>query len=272
MNDAALPIKISVATVTYNAADLLYRTLRSVERQDYPFIEHIIVDGNSKDNTLELVQQYQERNTISSNPHEINMTSEPDNGIYDAMNKAIFMATGDYILFLNAGDCFHSNSTISQIVKVVNDNKDYNATYPLNLPMVVYGNTHIVDDKGNFIRSRRLSPPKKLSWKSFRQGMLVCHQAFFARLDIAKKFFYDLRYRYSADFDWCIRIMKEAHRQHSSLTNAKLVVADFMEGGISSQRHRQSLFERFDIMRRHYGLLQTMLLHAYFVIRAIFKK
>ena len=110
------PLKITVATVTYNAAALINKTIASVEAQDYPYVEHVIVDGNSTDNTLELVHHYQERNSVASVPHEINCISEPDKGLYDAMNKAIDMATGNYIVFLNAGDVFHETTTLSKIV------------------------------------------------------------------------------------------------------------------------------------------------------------
>ena len=93
------PLKITVATVTYNAGKLINRTIQSVEEQTYPHVEHLIVDGNSQDNTLENVHHYRERNSIATVRHEIACISEPDKGLYDAMNKAIDMATGQYILF-----------------------------------------------------------------------------------------------------------------------------------------------------------------------------
>lgn len=80
-------------------------------------------------------------------------------------------------------------------------------------PAVVYGDTDIVDNEGRFLYHRRLQPPEKLTWKSFRQGMLVCHQSFYARSDIAKANRYDLKYRHSADVKWCIEVMKEADRR-----------------------------------------------------------
>ena len=81
------------------------------------------------------------------------------------------------------------------------------------LPAVLYGDTNIVDSDGNFLHPRRLSPPEDLTWKSFRQGMLVCHQAFYARIDFAIATPYDQQYRYSADVDWCIRVMKAAAKE-----------------------------------------------------------
>ena len=97
--------------------------------------------------------------------------------------------------------------------------------------------------------------------------MLVCHQAFYARTDIAKNLQYDLRYRFSADVDWCIRVMRESERMGLPLSNIGMVVANYTEEGATTQNHRASLKERFDVMRRHYGLLTTLVMHAWFVVR-----
>lgn len=253
-----MSIKITVATVIWNPGLLLQRTLDSVMEQDYDNIEHVIVDGRSKDNTMILLHQYQERNSLRAVRREINMLSEPDNGLYDAMNKAINMATGDYIVFLNAGDKFHSPYVLSEVAKCAESQ-----------PAVIYGNTDIVDDDGTFLYRRRLQPPPQLHWRSFRQGMLVCHQAFFARTDIAKENLYNLKYRYSADFDWCIRIMKTAERLGLPMVNAGIVVADYLEEGMTTANHRKSLFERFRIMAVHYGFLSTVWRHLYFVWRSV---
>lgn len=259
------PLKITVATVTYNAGPLVARTIHSVEEQTYPHVEHLIVDGNSQDDTLEHVHHYQERNSIAAVRHEIQCISEPDEGLYDAMNKAIGMATGHYIVFLNAGDRFHDAHTLEHIAQCVSQ-----AGKPQ--PAVVYGHTDLVDAEGRFLRHRRLAPPERLTWRSFRDGMLVCHQAFFARTDLARRFRYDLRYRFSADFDWCIRIMHEAARQGLPLLNARCIVADYLSEGLTTQHHKASLRERFRIMARHYGLLPTVARHAWFVVRSFTRK
>ena len=113
---------------------------------------------------------------------------------------------------------------------------------------------------------RRLSAPEVLSWKSFKQGMLVCHQAFFAKRDLVEP--YDLNYRFSSDFDWCIRVMKKAHTLH----NTHLTIIDYLEEGLTTQNHKASLRERFRIMTKHYGLVSTIIHHAWFVMRAVLKK
>ena len=139
------------------------------------------------------------------------------------------------------------------------------------LPAVLYGDTDIVDGEGRFLHHRRLSPPEKLSWKSFRQGMLVCHQAFYARTDFAIATPYDIQYRYSADVDWCIRVMKAAAKENVPLLNLKMVVVNYTEEGQTTLHHRESLWERYRVMERHYGRLQTFLLHCWFVVRSVIK-
>ena len=185
--------KFSIITVTYNAGAVLEDTIQSVITQTYRNVEYIIVDGDSKDHTLDIINRYRE--------HIHTLVSEPDKGLYDAMNKGIRLATGDYLCFLNAGDELHEDDTLQLMVHSITGTE---------LPDVLYGETAIVDEEGHFLRMRRLSAPEDLNWKSFKDGMLVCHQAFFPRRELAEP--YDLRYRFSADFDWCIRIMKKAIR------------------------------------------------------------
>ena len=137
---------------------------------------------------------------------------------------------------------------------------------------MLYGDTDIVDDDGRFLRHRRLAPPDNLSWRSFRHGMLVCHQAFYVRTDIAKAENYDLRYRFSADVDWCIRVMKRAEKMQLQLLRLPEVVVNYLDGGMTNHNHRASLMERFRIMCRHYGTVRTIGIHAWFVLRALLKK
>ena len=238
--------KFSIITVTYNAEQVLEDTIQSVISQTYHHIEYIIVDGASKDGTLSIINKYR--------PQIDQVISEPDTGLYDAMNKGIALASGDYLCFLNAGDCFHEDDTLQQMAHTINGNE---------LPDVLYGETTIVDSKRHFLQMRRLSTPEILTWKSFRQGMLVCHQAFFVRHTLVEP--YDLRYRFSADFDWCIRIMKKARTLH----NTRLTIIDYLEEGMTTQNHQASLNERFRIMAKHYGLISTVAHHIWFILRAI---
>ena len=242
--------KFSVITVCYNAQATIEDTIQSVIAQTYHHVEYIIVDGASKDRTLSIINRYRDR--IAT------IVSEPDKGLYDAMNKGLRLATGDYVCFLNAGDSFHEDDTLQQMVHTLRELTE--------LPDVLYGETELVDAEGHFVRMRRLQAPEHLTWRSFRHGMLVCHQAFFAKRTLAEP--YDLSYRFSADFDWCIRIMKKSKVLH----NTHLTLIDYLEEGMTTRNHKASLHERFRIMTKHYGWLSTVAHHAWFVVRAVIKK
>ena len=257
-------IKITYVTITYQAAKVLQRTLDSVLKQDYPEITHLIIDGASTDGTIEMVNDYIERSNASENGHKVLLMSEPDNGIYDAMNKGLRSLDGDYVCFLNAGDFLPAPDIASRIngqCSMVNGQS----------PAVLYGDTDIVDGEGRFLHHRRLAPPEHLTWKSFRHGMLVCHQAFYARTDFAIATPYNQKYRYSADVDWCIRIMKAAAQENVPLLNLHMVVVNYTQEGQTTLHHRESLLERYHVMESHYGRVQTFLMHCWFVVRSVFK-
>ena len=238
----------TVITVTYNAEQTLMQTLKSVQNQTYPHIEHIIVDGGSSDGTIELIKKHE---TVQTK-----WISEKDNGIYDAMNKATKMASGNYICYLNAGDSFYDNNTVEKIISTA---KQY------HLPDILYGETVVVNLKGAFLYKRRLKAPERLHWKSFKQGMVVCHQAFIIKRSIFEP--YDLTYRYSADVDWCIRLMKKS----KSIVNTHLTMIKYLNEGVTTTNRQASLKERYQIMAKHYGAISTLLHHAWFFVRAVLK-
>ncbi|NDV81630.1 glycosyltransferase family 2 protein [Bacteroides sp. 51] len=240
--------KFSIITVTYNAEKVLEDTIQSVIAQTYHHIEYIIIDGASKDTTPAIIEKYR--------PYIHILVSEPDKGIYDAMNKGLALATGDYLCFLNAGDSLREDDTLMRMVQSI---------HSTGLPDVLYGETALVDEQRHFLRMRRLSAPETLTWKSFKQGMLVCHQAFFAKRSLAEP--YDLRYRYSSDFDWCIRIMKKSKTLH----NTQLTIIDYLEEGMTTANRKASLKERFRIMAKHYGWASTICYHLWFVLRLLTK-
>jgi glycosyltransferase involved in cell wall biosynthesis len=240
--------KLSVITITWNAAATLERTLRSVREQSWPHIEHLIIDGGSDDGTLELIGRY---------AHEqLRWVSEPDRGLYDAMNKGAAMAKGDYLCFLNAGDTFFAADTVEKMMLTFED---------ASAPDILYGETAIVDDAGTFLHMRRLKAPEKLNWKSFRQGMVVCHQAFIVKRELFEP--YNLAYRFSSDFDWSIRMMKKA----TSIHNTRLTLINYLNEGMTTRNRKASLKERYRIMARHYGQLSSFLHHLWFVVRALLK-
>ena len=234
----------SIITATYNAADTVGRTLASVDAQTFADYEHIVVDGASADGTTGLVN-------AAENPAR-RMISEPDRGLYDAMNKGIATATGRYLIFLNAGDKFHSPDTLKLLADAVAREDS---------PGIVYGQTLIVDDAGRTVGERHLRAPAELTLKSFARGMLVCHQAFVPLRRIAG--FYNLKYRYSADYEWCIRCLQHS-RKNVGLTDTYLV--DYLSEGLTTRHRLPSLMERFRIMSYYYGFFSTVCRHFGFVV------
>lgn len=246
---SATPL-ISVITITYNAADVLPPTLRSIAAQTCRQFEHIIVDGASTDNTLALARQL--------GVPTLRILSEKDRGIYDAMNKGLRLAKGRYILFLNAGDAFASPTSL----------KAYEDAITTMQPDIIYADTDIVDNQRRVLHPRHLAAPTLLTSQSFSHGMLVCHQAFMVKRDIAPQ--YDLQYRFSADYDWTIRCIRAT--LPSRCHNLRCVTIHYLDNGATEQHKLQSLRERFQIMKNHYGLATAIARHISFIPRAIIRK
>lgn len=234
----------SIITVTYNAAETLPRTLASVKEQTCRRFEHLIIDGRSTDATLQIA--------ADAGIEEMTIHSDKDNGIYDAMNKGLGMAQGDYVIFLNSGDSFHSSDTLEQIARTITDNE---------YPGIVYGQTDIVDIEGHRLGERHLRAPRELTPDSFREGMVVCHQAFVALRRITSPF--NLKYRLSADYEWCIRCLQHSH--HNIYVDTVLI--DYLNEGTTTKNHRRSLMERFKIMCCYYGTFSTIRKHLSFIPR-----
>jgi len=227
---------LSVITIVYNNVRDIERTMLSVLNQTYPHIEYIVVDGKSTDGTLQVIEKH--RSGIAK------LISEKDEGIYDAMNKGLAAATGDYVIFMNSGDEFYSPETVVQVFATVADADIY------------YGETEMVNDERESLGQRRHKAPEKFTWRGFRYGMSISHQAIYIRRSLTEP--YDRQYQLSADIDWIIRAAKKA----KTIINVHQYVARYLVGGMSKTKHRQSLKERFDIMRKYYGLIPTVFNHG----------
>lgn len=238
--------KISVITVVYNGVSLIERTIKSVLSQTYTNIEYVIIDGASTDGTLELIEKYESKIAL--------IHSGKDNGIYDAMNKGLKDSSGDYVLFLNAGDELYAAGTIEKVLSSA-ENAD-----------VYYGNTAVINENGKILGDRRLSPPEKLDWKGLRFGMCVSHQSFIARRLLCD--FYDTNYKIAADIDWVIKVLKQSDK----IINTHLYISKFLEGGASNKGRKKALFERFLIMVKHYGFFRTIINHILILFRYPFHK
>lgn len=178
--------KLSVITICYNAVDHIEATLRSVRDQNYPNIEHIVIDGGSSDGTLEVIKRY--RDTIAC------FVSEPDNGVYHAMNKGIRAATGDVLFFLNADDRFCDNNVVTDIMAV------FAAEPELEL---VYGDIILDKPEGPERQSQMPTLERK---RLAREN--VCHQAVFARpATFERTGGFDESYRIVADYDWLMKLV-----------------------------------------------------------------
>jgi len=236
--------KISIITVVFNGIDFIEQTIESVINQTYLQIEYIIIDGKSNDGTVDIIKKYENKIAF--------WTSEKDNGIYDAMNKSLKKATGDFVLFLNAGDILYSNNTLKQIPFNKNPDAD-----------IFYGETVIIDDTGKELGLRRKILPQDLNWKHYKKGMVVCHQSILVKRNIAP--FYNIRYKLSADVEWVIRALKESKK--AVFTNT--IITKFLNDGVSRKQQKLSLKERFLILKKYFGLPQTIISHAGFFIENI---
>lgn len=233
----------SIITVTWNAAGVIIPTIESVQRQTSSDFEMLIIDGASSDDTLSIVN----RASIAS----LRVFSEPDKGLYDAMNKGIARARGRYLIFLNAGDAFADDAVLARLARLAAGN-----------PGVIYGQTQLVDAHRNVVGKRHLTAPKRLTTDSFLNGMVVCHQAFIVRRDLAPE--YDLQYRLSADYDWCIRVLRKSPA--NAYAGSEPIIS-YLADGMTTRHHRASLWERYRIMCRHYGTASATLRHIGFIPR-----
>lgn len=237
---------VSIITVVFNGVEFLEPTVLSVIDQQCDNYEYIIVDGGSTDGTLDIIRKYEKKIKV--------WISEPDNGLYDAMNKGLGMAQGDYVWFINAGDELYDPGTLC---KIFDDDKGmYSDIY--------YGETLIIDQHRQPVGMRRQKTPEKLSWKSLKYGMVVSHQSIIVKRSVAPV--YNLGYTCSADIDWVIRSLKQA----KTIKNTHLILSRFMDGGRSKSTISPSLKERFRIMKENYGWLRTVLYHFVIAVRFLF--
>lgn len=237
-------VKVSVITVVWNAATELERTLSNLSALDRSAaeLEVVVIDGASTDGTPEVMERYRELISYG--------VSEPDGGLYDAMNKGIRAATGDYLWFVNAGDTVYGTDVLTKLFGAGEPRAD-----------VYYGEALIVSPEGVALGLRRKRLPRGgLTWRSLERGMVVCHQSFIVRREIAP--LYDTqRYALAADIDWVIECLKRA----STVRDTGSILSCFATGGVSTRRRRASWRERWNIMVRHYGLARTLRSHAGFV-------
>ncbi|MBI5913830.1 MAG: glycosyltransferase [Bacteroidetes bacterium] len=250
------PPLLSIITVVFNGGYYLGGTIRSVLSQTYPHIEYIIVDGGSTDHTVTVIQLAELANERLLNAKILRWASEPDRGLYDAMNKGLRMATGDFVWFLNAGDEIFSPQTAEKMMLQTTPDSD-----------VLYGEAMLVTFTRHHLGTRsQLTTqklPENLTWEHLRMGMVVCHQAFVARRGVVPGF---IENNLAADIDWVLDILKKSRKN----VDTHLVLAEYLTGGISKQRHRQSLKDRYGVLKKHFGFWSNLWAHVRIFWRAFF--
>ena len=220
---------ITIITVSYNAVLDIEATILSVIEQTYPLIEYIIIDGGSTDGTLEIIKKYENQIT-----HWI---SEPDNGIYDAMNKGIQLAKGEWINFMNAGDLFYNENTIYNIhFEDMNDNIK-----------VIYGDT--IKKK-----AKRKIKIKAKNINTIHRGIICCHQSVFVSLTNKKDILFDCSYKISSDYNQIYNLYFKYKKE--AFKYVPIVVSIFDgEFGLSSKNRLQLYKEQLDIRSKRKNLI-----------------
>lgn len=214
-------MKISVITVCYNAIQGIEKTISSVLSQTYPDIEYIVIDGGSVDGTLDVIKKYKEKLSY--------VISEPDNGIYDAMNKGIKVATGEWINFLNAGDNFYNIRSIEDV---------FSRNIPAEID-VVYGYQVHSYTYGKYVR-------KQLPLSSIYKGMPFGHESSFVRTGVMKSIGFDTSYRIAADYHFFLNLYASGNK----FLPVDAIVTDFesMDGISSSMRTALLAFREFSMV------------------------
>lgn len=223
---------ISVITVCYNAAETIEKTIKSVVEQDFDDYEYVIIDGASTDGTLDILKQYE---------HQIaQIIIEKDTGIYDAMNKAMLHAKGQYINFLNAGDYYADAGMLSLVARHLKDGVK-----------LLYGNTLLYSEQD---KSEKIVKSKLITQKIIKKDFYLCHQTMFVSKDIAPP--YDLQYKIKADYKWLIEIGKELDWKEIKKLDIPLVY--YLEEGFSSKSFYTNLRELIRLHRNEFGIAQVI--------------
>ena len=224
-------MKFSLVTVTYNSAQTIHDTIRTVLFQVYPDIEYIIVDGSSQDNTIEIIKKYE-----PLFQGRLKWISEKDNGLYDAMNKGIHMATGDIVGIINSDDFYHRNDVITKVAEAFN-NTDTQA---------VYGDVRFVNPK-KLDKTVRYYSSKNFTPHLFRYGFMPAHPTFFTYRKYFEEFgYYKTDYKIAADYELLIRFLY-VHQLKS-----KYLPFDFMKmrtGGASTASVKSNILLNKEIVR-----------------------
>ena len=218
-------ISFTIATVCYNAADTIERTLHSVGAQEYPFVEHLIIDGASKDATLNHLHLWEKQQEEMPTSHKLVVVSEPDKGLYDAMNKGVARASGEWVIFMNAGDCFAATDVLQRIFSTP------------RTADVIYGDVLKAAADGAPVLSR--AHPFKNAHR-----MCFCHQSSLARIECLRATPFDITHPFSADF----KFFKLLGHQGKKFAYVDIPIALFDTSGISNRQRSKGLYDNIKVV------------------------
>lgn len=243
--------KVSIITINFNNEKGLEKTVKSVLSQTVSDFEFIIIDGASNDNSVNIIKQYADK---------INYwVSEKDRGIYDAQNKGIVKAAGDYLLFLNSGDCFYDENVLKDFYDYLNKNHK----------KVIYGNSNFLNDNGS---SYSVTPPAKLDL-NFWYANTINHQAIFTHIDLFKKYGnFNTEYKLAADFDFLFKLFI---KEPSEFLYFNQMICDYDNTGLTSKgEHHKIIFkERKKILQSYLSKQDFRILReSYFKTISVKKK
>ena len=227
--------KISIITVCLNCEELIERTIKSVIDQTYANVQYIIIDGGSTDNTLNIIKKYENKIDV--------VLSERDDGIYDAMNKGIKIATGDLVYFLNGGDFFYNDLVIENVLYNLDQNNDCDILYG---DWIYYGNN------GTKLNSGYRRDKYEIMWKG------INHQAIFTRRSVFEEDgYFDKKYEIYGDYDWLLRSIIKYKRQIRYI-NSPIVY--YLWGGKSMNAGNKYIYEKYNIRNKYLSLGNHLLL------------
>ena len=213
-------LKISIITVTFNNAAVLEDCIKSVLNQSHNSIEHIVIDGGSKDNTINILKKYQN--------HFSKFISESDQGIYHAMNKGIKMSSGRWIIFMNSGDLFYKKNVLYNFLSENIKNCD-----------IVYGDT--------LVSAKNLR--YTINSKSFKHKTLLmpfCHQSVFVKSNILKKRSFSLKYRFSSDFDF----FYYCYLSRKKFQKIDYIISKVKSGGFADKNRQMVLTKTWLLLKK----------------------
>lgn len=223
----------SIITVCYNAREVIEDTILSVVNQNFDQIEYIIIDGGSTDGSLEIIRKYKDKIDI--------FVSEDDQGIYDAMNKGLRLANGQFVNFLNAGDSFVSNTILADIAYQINKNK----------AQIISGDFILVND---FNKKQRIIHTKKITLKNLKKDFHACHQSIFINRKITQD--YDTSYEIKADYKWVISALSNTTENSVYKFNEPIVY--YSKEGFSNQYFLKNLKELIRLHYEFFGAFQVI--------------